>query len=110
MGFSWTYLTRRFVFQNYRDYIAMTLIGGYAFGTWMQWVTATKDNEFVLQHVYTDDESDMYFREVQNKTDGAMKRKLSMAYAAKIRQMRADKEREAQLDAFNHLNGKALQL
>jgi len=33
-----------------------------------------------------------------------------MNYATKIRLMRAEKERAAQLDAFNYLNGKNLQL
>ena len=95
MGFSWTYLTRRFLFQNYRDYVAMTMIGSYAFGTWLNWLSAKTDSEYVMQRVYTDDESDMYFRETGNKTDGAVKRNLALAYAAKIHKMRAEKEREA---------------
>jgi len=32
MGLSWTYLTRRFLLQNYRDYIAMGIIGSYIMG------------------------------------------------------------------------------
>ena len=81
--------------QNYRDYLAMTMIGCYGFGTWMNWIAANNDNEFIMTRIYTDDESDIYFREVNNKTDGAVKRNLALAYAAKIHKMRADKEREA---------------
>ena len=63
-----------------------------------------------MQHIYTDDESDITYRNQTNKTDGAVKRKIIMNYATKIRLMRAEKERAAQLDAFNYLNGKNLQL
>ena len=110
MGFSWTYLTRRFLLQNHRDYLAMMMIFSFGGSTYFQWVTKKRDNEFVTQHIYTDDESDISFRDVTNKTDGAVKRKLTLAYADKIRQMRAEKERVAQLDAFNYLNGTNLQL
>ena len=47
-------------------------------------MAAQDDNEFVCQHIYTDDESDISFRETTNKTDGAVKRKLTMAYVEKI--------------------------
>jgi len=110
MGFSWNYLTRRFLLQNYRDYIAMTMIGCYGGGYWLTMVTKGRDNDFVMQHIYTDDESDITFREATNKTDGAMKRKYAVAYAAKVNQLRAEKERAAQLDAFNFLHGTNLQL
>ena len=83
----------------------MTIISSYFFGNFLQWVSRKNDNEYVMQHVYTDDESDISFRDTNNKTDGAMKRKITLAYAAKVKQMRADKERAAQLDAFNYLNG-----
>jgi hypothetical protein len=45
---------------------------------------------------------------VTNRTDGAVKREHAMKYAEKIKKLRADKEREAALDAFNYLNGKNL--
>jgi len=86
----------------------MTIIASYGFGTWLQWLSRSNDNSYVMQHIYTDDESDISFRDTNNKTDGAMKRKYALAYAAKINQMRADKERAAQLDAFNYLNGTKL--
>ncbi len=88
----------------------MTMIGTYVGAQFVGAMAAQDDNEFVCQHIYTDDESDISFRETTNKTDGAVKRKLTMAYVQKIQKLRADKEREAQLDAFNFLNGKNLQL
>ena len=48
-----------------------------------------------MQHIYTDDESDISYRERTNKTDGAVKRKIVTEYAEKIKKMRAEKEREA---------------
>jgi hypothetical protein len=39
MSFSWNYLTRRFLLQNYRDYIAMTMIGSYGWGMFLSKVT-----------------------------------------------------------------------
>jgi hypothetical protein len=81
--------------QNHRDYVAMTIIGSYGVGQWFQWVTQTADNDFIMQHIYTDDESDIAYREVNNKTDGAVRRKLTLAYADKIKVLRAEKERAA---------------
>ena len=75
--------------------MAMGIIGSYLLGTSLSYLTVRSDNEFVCQHIYTDDESDISFREVTNKTDGAMRRKLIFAYADKIRTLRAQKEREA---------------
>lgn len=110
MSFSWSYLTRRFMLQNYRDYIAMTIIGSYGVAQFADYISTNDDNEFVMQHIYTDDESDISYREKTNKTDGAVKRKIATEYAEKIKKMRADNERAAQLDAFNYLHGKNLQL
>ena len=61
-----------------------------------------------MQRVYTHDESDIQYREVTNRTDGAVKREHAIRYAEKIKLLRAQKEREAALDAFNYLNGKNL--
>ena len=111
MSFSWNYLTRRFLLQNNRDYLAVTLIGSYAASQFLRHCTYSDDDtEYVTQRIYTDDESDMAYREKTNKTDGAVRRKLALAYASKVRQMRAEKERAAQLDAFNYLHGTNLQL
>lgn len=48
----------------------------------------------------------MRFKETNNKTDGAVKRVKAMKYAEKIKAMRAENERAAQLDAYNYLNAK----
>lgn len=74
MSFSNTYLTKRFLLQNHRDWIAMTMIGGWGFSKYCAWVSEHDDEEFVMQHVYTNDESDVSYREKTNKTDGAVKR------------------------------------
>ena len=110
MSFSWTYLTRRFVLMNYRDYVAVSIIGSYAVGKTFQAIAEKDDTVWTMQHVYTEDESDVAFKEVTNKTDGAVKRKLALAYCDKIKMMRAERERAAQLDAYNYLNGKNLEL
>ena len=60
--------------------------------------------------MYTNDESDIRFRELTNKTDGAVKREHAMRYCAQIKEMRAVKEREMALDAYNYLNKKNLEL
>jgi hypothetical protein len=110
MSFSWTYLTRRFLFQNYRDFIALSIIGSYVTGAHFRKISQKDDNEWVMQQVYTHDESDIQYREVTNRTDGAVKREHAMKYAEKIKKLRAEREREAALDAFNYLNGKNLSI
>ena len=59
-----------------------------------------------MQRLYTNDETDIEFREQKNKTDGAVRREKTLKFAAKIRELRALREREMMLDAYNHLNGK----
>lgn len=110
MSFSWTYLTRRFLLMNYRDSLAMAIVGTYVMGSYFQQVAKGDDNRWTMQRVYTHDESDIQYREVTNRTDGAVKREHAMRYAEKIKKMRAERERVAALDAFNYLNGKNLQL
>ena len=92
MSFSWNYLTRRFLFQNHRDFIAMTMIGSFVGGQFLTAMSSADDNEYVTQHIYTNDESDIAYRQTTNKTDGAMRRTLALAYADKIKNMRAEKE------------------
>jgi len=110
MSFSWTYLTRRFLLQNYRDMLAVTIIGSYVVGHHLRSVAQSQDNNWLKQHVYIHDESDIAYREQTNRTDGAVKREHAIKYAAKIKNMRAEREREQALDAFNYLNGKNLQI
>ena len=61
------------------------MIGSYVGGQFISYVASEDDNSFVRQHVYTDDESDMNYRDKSNKTDGAVRRKLILAYSDKIR-------------------------
>lgn len=110
MSFSWTYLTRRFWMQNYRDYTAVFIIGTYVTGSVLSKVAKNDDNNWTMQRVYTHDESDIRYREVTNRTDGAVKREHALKYAEKIKAMRAERERAAALDAFNYLNNKKLEI
>lgn len=77
MSFSYIYLTRRVIFQNYRDYTAMGLIGIYGLTKFLQKCNKEQD-KVILSRVYTEDESDMRFKETNNKTDGAVKRVKAM--------------------------------
>lgn len=110
MSFSWTYLTRRFWMQNYRDYAAVGIVTSYVMGHVFSGIAAGHDDIWVRQRVYTHDESDITYREVTNRTDGAVKREHAMRYAEKIKGMRAERERAASLDAYNFLNNKSLEL
>lgn len=110
MSFSWTYLTRRFWMQNYRDYAAIGLVASYGVGKTLQHWAKSSDNNWVNQRVYINDESDIRYRETTNKTDGSIKREHAMRYAEKIKKMRAERERAMHLDAFNYLNKKSLEL
>jgi hypothetical protein len=107
---SWTYLTRRFIGMNYRDYIAMGIITTYCYGTVLQKQAENRDLQYTMQRVYTHDESDIRYRETTNRTDAAVKREHALAYSERVKKVRAEKEREAQLDAFNYLFGKNLKL
>lgn len=110
MSFSWTYLTRRFLLQNYRDTLAITIMSTYVLGNGLKYVTNTDDNNWARQTAYIHDESDIGYREMTNRTDQAVKREHAIRYAEKIKKMRAERERAAALDAFNYLNGKNLTL
>ena len=89
--------------MNYRDYVAMGMISSWFAAKWMSYNSQYDDNEWTFQRVYTDDESDQSYKLVTNKTDGAVKRERAVAYAEKIRSMRAEREREMALDAYNYL-------
>jgi hypothetical protein len=110
MSFSWNYLTRRFVLMNYRDFLAVTVIGTWSASKYLEMNANEADDSWTLQRVYTHDESDINYREPGNRTDGAVKREHALRYAAKIKRMRAERERESALDAYNYLKGAELQL
>jgi hypothetical protein len=59
-----------------------------------------------MTRVYTHDESDIKFREGNNMADTAVRRDKTIAFAKRIKEERAKKEREAMLDAYNYLNKK----
>ena len=48
MSFSWTYLTRRFIGQNYRDMVAVTIIGSYFTSKFLTYNSKTSDNNWTL--------------------------------------------------------------
>ena len=80
MSFSSVYLTRRFVGMNYRDLFAVSMIGSFVLSKVASHVTKSRDNESFFQHLYTDDESDITFRNTGNKTDQAVRMKLAKQY------------------------------
>ena len=106
MSLSWTYITRRFILQNYRDAIGVGIISSFFVSKFLTYVSHQSDDEWVMTRVYTNDETDVSFRELTNKADGAVKRERMIAFAREVRAARAQREREMQLDAFNFLNGK----
>jgi hypothetical protein len=106
MSLSWTYITRRFILQNYRDAIAVGIIGSFFSAKFLNYVSQSGDNEFMRCRLYTNDETDIEYREAHNKTDAAVRREKVMRFAKEIKAARAEKEREQQLDAYNFLNGK----
>ncbi len=53
--------------------------------------------------IYTKDESDLDYKEAWNMSDAAVKREKVIKFADKIKAARAEKEREAMLDAYTYL-------
>jgi hypothetical protein len=90
MSFSWTYLTRRFVGLNYRDFFATAMISSWFASKGLNYISTRDDNEWTNQRVYTNDQTDIMYREHDNKTDGAVKREHALRYTAKIKAMRAE--------------------
>ena len=106
MSLSWTYLTKSFVGMRYRDSIAAAMVTMFLYSKMIQHYSQEADREAIMTRLYTDDESDIEFREKYNKTDAAVRRKKIIQFAQKIKEERAKKERELMLDAFNYLNKK----
>ena len=46
MSFSWTYLTRRFVGLNYRDFFATAMISSWFAHQGLNYIATSDDNEF----------------------------------------------------------------
>ena len=106
MSLSWTFLTKSFLPLRYRDYFAVMCIGKFAYNKFVNHYAEQADNEYVMTRVYTHDESDIKFRESNNMADQAVRRDKTIAFAKRIKEERAKKEREAMLDAYNYLNKK----
>jgi len=56
--------------------------------------------------VYTKDESNVNFRNVNNMTDEQVNHSIVAKFKKEILEARAIKERAAMLDAYNYLNGR----
>jgi hypothetical protein len=54
--------------------------------------------------VYTTDESSADFKHPRNMTDSQVKRTKTEKLVKEVKAARAEKEREAMLDAYNYLN------
>ena len=48
MSFSWTYLTRRFFFQNYRDAIGIGIIASFFGSKFLTYNSRKADNEWIM--------------------------------------------------------------
>ena len=110
MSFSWTYITRRFILQNYRDVLSVGIITSFFASKFLTYNSKTADNQWTLTRVYTDDETDVKYKERDNKTDAAVKRQKLVRFAREMKEARVNREREMQLDAYNFLNGKSHQI
>ncbi|CDW88001.1 UNKNOWN [Stylonychia lemnae] len=91
---NWNYLTKRFVLQNYRDFIAVSLITSFATSKLFAHFSKSADNYYILQRVYTHDETDINFKNPLNKTDQAVRREKLFAFRQHVLENRAKKERE----------------
>ncbi len=106
MSFSQIYLTRRQFLMNYRDAIAVGIITSFFASKFLTYNSKKVENEWTMNRVYTNDETDVHYRDVTNKADSAVKREKIVKFAKQIREARAQRERQLQLDAYNYLNNK----
>jgi hypothetical protein len=82
------------------------IISSYFASKFLTYNSKNADNQWTLTRIYTDDETDIKFRERENKSEAAVKREKIIRFAKEIKDARAQREREMQLDAYNYLNGK----
>ena len=106
MSFSYIYLTRRNFLMNYRDAIGVGIITSYLGSKFLTYNSKKTENDYTLTRVYTDDETDVHYRDVTNKADSAVKREKIEKFARQMKAARAQREREMQVDAYNYLFGK----
>lgn len=106
MSFSYIYLTRRQFLMNYRDAIGVGIITSYFGSKFLTYNSKKSENDYTLTRVYTEDETDVHYRDVTNKADSAVKRHKIEQFTREMKAARAQREREMQVDAYNYLFGK----
>ena len=89
MSVSWTYITRRFILMNYRDAIAVGIIASFFTSKFLNYVSQSNDNEYTRSRVFTEDETDVEFREAHNKTDSAVRRERIVRFVKEVKAARA---------------------
>ena len=94
MSFSYIYLTRRQFLMNYRDAIGVGIIASYFGSKFLTYNSKKSENDWTMTRVYTDDETDVHYRDVTNKVDAAVKRDKIAKFARDIKAARAPRERE----------------
>ena len=94
MSLSWIYLTRRNFLMNYRDAIGVGIITSYFGAKFLNYNSQKSDNDWTLTRVYTDDETDVHYRDVNNKTDATVKREKIEKFAREMKAARAERERQ----------------
>ena len=92
--------------MNNRDRIMMILIGLFLTKKWSDRCHRQASEQQIFKWAPIEDESDVLFREVNNKTDDVVIKRIAAAYKQRILQNRAALEREQMLDAYNYLNNK----
>ena len=110
MSLSWNFLTKPFIGLRYRELIAGSVIGMYGARTIIDYATESEDADNVMTRVYCHDESNIKWREVNNETDTAVRRQKLIQFSNFIKAERAKQERKQQLEAYNYLFGKNLEL
>ena len=110
MSLSWNFLTKPFIGLRYRELIAGSVIGMYGARTIIDYATESEDADNVMTRIYCHDESNIKWREVNNETDTAVRRQKLIQFSNFIKAERAKQERKQQLEAYNYLFGKNLEL
>ena len=80
MSLSWTFLTKSFIGTKYRDVIAGIVVTKWVAGKLINNKARQNDNDNIMTRVYTNDESDIAFRDPMNKADHIVKREKLHAF------------------------------
>jgi hypothetical protein len=81
MSLSQIYLTRRQFLMNYRDAIAVGIITSFFASKFLTYNSKKVENEYTISRVYTDDETDVHYRDTNNKSEAAVKREKIVKFA-----------------------------